>query len=321
MADQQTNSDFLTPTANANDNIDIGKLLQRLMENNSTNNNISPTDQIQQDVATKEYTNRLKDHAQQTPDLILKNLIDQWGQAGGGDTPQKSSATDSNGNMSPVTSPAVTSDAVQTLSGLPGVSQDQTSVSPNNQQPVNIDDQIANIDKQIALNISKRNLSLSQPPDFWQRFGQNFNKMTGGVTQADQLVNMAAGQKIAGQEPLQPKDIGELNAGSYKAALEATGTALTATQQKLTALTDLYGKEEQNKGVIASTLKQESPNQAVLRTSIENTADNMVTHVKNFRNLISNRPTFNTQGINAQAQQTSSMIQQGKVGKYTLVKK
>lgn len=292
----------------------LAQALQKLTQQGGVSNQLTPSQQLTQQVAQKSYTKQLQAHADATPHQILGNLLDQWGANGGTQVPM-SSPTGSN--------PGAAQAQTAQLSPNP-VSQGQATGQPtqqNQQQPQDINEQIDNINKQTALNIANRNLNMSQPPNFWQRFGQNFTKMTGGVTQADQLQNMAAGQKIAGQEPLQPKDVGELNAGSYKAALEATGTALSATQQKLTALTDLYGKEEQNKGLVASALKNESPNQAVLRKSIEDTADNMVTHVKNFRTLISNRPTFNSQGINSQAQQTSAKIEQGKVGKYTLVNK
>lgn len=259
-------------------------------EISSNGSPLAPSQQIMQDVAKKAYTKQLQDHADNVPHPILGALLDRAAQS-------------QNNNQNPIQA-------------------QQPNTQSNNQSspPTDINTQIDNINKQTSLNIAKRNLSMSQPPNFWQRFGQSFAKQTGGITNTDNLANLSAGQKIAGQEPLQPKDIGELNAGSYKAALEATGTALTANQQKLTALTDLYGKEEQNKGIVASTLHNESPNQAVLRTAITNTADNMATHVKNFRDLIANRPTFNAQGLNTQTADIVNKTQQAKVGKYTLLK-
>lgn len=252
---------------------------------------------------------------------VLKNLInniqspeDTSNTQGGMAIAKPSTTQVQNNSTTPVKNKS--NSPLSNILGNKNSSNEDSSAIP---QQNDINSQIDNINKQTALNIAKRNLTMSQPPNFWQRFGQNFAKQTGGVTQADTLSNFAAGQKIAAQEPLQPKDIGELNAGSYKAALEATGTALTATQQKLMAFTDLYGKEEQNKGIVASALKQESHNQGLLRQSITNTADNMVNHVKNFRTLIANRPTFNSQGLNVQTQDIVNKSQQSKVGKYTLV--
>ncbi|MED5830462.1 hypothetical protein VZ231_25545, partial [Enterobacter hormaechei] len=48
--------------------------------------------------------------------------------------------------------------------------------------PLSIDEQIAQINKQSALNVAKANLSASQPPGFFQRFGNNLAKMEGAVT-------------------------------------------------------------------------------------------------------------------------------------------
>lgn len=325
------------------------------MPDNTNQTQIPLSVQLAQQIAQKSYTKQLQAHADNTPHAILGQLLDSWSNQGGtsapnnvpvGSNPEVSAdyvagnpaalggqpgnkgnvngsgggATgtwDSNGDEGKAAIQSVLSSQPQQAPVPTG--QPQSNTQPQPSQPLDINSQIDNINKQTALNIAKRNLSMSQPPNFWQRFGQNFAKQTGGVTQGEQLQNMAAGQKIAAQEPLQPKDIGELNAGSYKAALEATGTALTATQQKLMALTDLYGKEEQNKGVVATALHNESPNQTVLRQSIQDTADNMVNHVKNFRTLIANRPTFNSQGLNSQTQDINNKIQKGKVGKYTLV--
>lgn len=294
----------------------------------------SVSQQLQKQVALKSYTKQLQAHADNTPHPILGVLLDNWAANGGGQVPQNSMSTNTDGSQGSITGPEFAADAAQSVGAGPGTvqqaqppqvkvptGQPQQQAQAQTQQPQDINAQIDAINKQTALNIAKRNLSISQPTNFWQRFGQNFAKMNGGITQADQLQNMAAGQKIAGQELLQPKDIGELNAGSYKSALEATGTALSATQQKLTALTDLYGKEEQNKGLKAEFLHNESPNQSTLRQAITDTADNMVTHTKNFRTLIANRPIFNSEGLNPQTQDIVNKTQQTKVGKYTLVNK
>lgn len=291
-------------------NFDIGSILQGLLQTLNTPQQsgnsqggmsvgVSPSQQIQQDVATKAYTKNLQNHAENTPPQILANLIDQWGQQGGGTVPENNQGATSQ-TQSPDNS--------------------ATSAQQAQQQP-SVDDQIAQINKQAALNIANRNLAISKPQNFTQRFGNTLAKMEGGVTQADQLQNLGAGQKISGAEPLQPKDVGELNANSYKAALDASHNAAAVEQQKIQSFTDLYSKLNETKGVVARTLGNPSGEQDKVLQLAKDSADNLSTHLGNLRQLIKNRPTFNSQGTNPQAQETTKKINQGKVGKYTLVSK
>lgn len=180
--------------------------------------------------------------------------------------------------------------------------------------PPPIDQQIEQINKQAAFNVAKRNLQASQPPNFIQRFGQNLSKMEGGVTQQDQLANMQTIQKIAGAEPLQPKDISEMTAGTYKAGLEATHQALAVEGQKFTALGELYNKLNETKGRINQTLGTASDEQKEVYKSLKITAKNINTHVGNLGELINNRPKFSSKGVNSQTQNKGKMV-----GKYMLV--
>lgn len=290
-------------------NIDLGALIQGLIQAGNTPNQasssqggmaVSPSQQIQQDVATKAYTKSLQTHAENTPPQILANLIDQWGQQGGGTVP---------GVNQGATSQTQTADNTA------------TSAQQTQQQPQNIDDQIAQINKQAALNAAQASLSASKPQGFLQRFGNNLAKMEGGVTQSDRLGDIAVIQKISGAEPLQPKDVGELNANSYKAALDASHNATAVEQEKLRGLTDLYSKLGENRNVIQKGLGQQTDDQSKVLQSAKASADNLSTHLGNLRTLIKNRPTFNSQGANSQSQDTNNKINQGKVGKYTLVSK
>ncbi len=179
------------------------------------------------------------------------------------------------------------------------------------QAPVSIDDQIAQINKQAALNVAQRNLSASKPQGFMQRFSNNIAKMEGAVTQEDLLKNMGLIQKLAGAEPLQPQEIAGLNAGSYKAGLEASHQALATEATKLTALGDLYGKEQPNRNPLEVIQGKESKNQTIIRQNMENAAENITNHLKNIRTMIDNRPTFSSKGVNTKAQETSNIIKAG----------
>lgn len=179
------------------------------------------------------------------------------------------------------------------------------------QQPLSMQDQINQLNQQAALNIAKRNVQASQPQNFMQRFSQNFTKMTGGVTQADQLVNMGTIQKLAAAEPIQPKDVADLNAKSYAAAMDAAHNGVTAEASKLAGLEDLYGKEQPNRSPIDAMLGRESKNQTLIRQNIEKSAENITNHLSNLRTLVANRPTFSAQGVDKQAQNISKMIEGG----------
>lgn len=189
----------------------------------------------------------------------------------------------------------------------------QNLVNPNGQQqqtqPQSIDDQIANINKQAQLNLAQRNLAESKPPDFLQRFSQQFAKMSGGVTQADQLGNIETMQKIAGGEPLQPKDVGELNARTYGAALDATHQSAALEAQKLPQLLDLYGKLNLTKGIPANIGGTTSTDQRKTLMAIRTAGQSLNTHIENLGTLINNRPTFSSKGMDKQAQQTSNRIE------------
>lgn len=255
-----------------------------------TNPQPSPSQQIMQDVATKAYTKNLQTDAESTPPQILAHLIDQWGQQGGGEVPGVN----------------------QGMTGQPNAAPAEQSAAPA--EPPSIDQQIEQINKQAALNVAKRNLQASQPPNFMQRFGQNLAKMEGGITQADQLANMQTIQKIAGAEPLQPKDISEMTAGTYKAGLEATHQALAVEGQKFTALGELYNKLNETKGRINQTLGTASDEQKEVYKSLKITAKNINTHVGNLGELINNRPKFSSKGVSSQTQNKGNMV-----GKYTIV--
>ncbi len=193
----------------------------------------------------------------------------------------------------------------------------QISQPGQSQQPQSIDDQIAQINKQAALNVAKAGLSASQPQGFLQRFGNNLTKMEGGVTQEDRLKDLATIQKISGNEPLQPKDVATLNSGSYTAALTASHEAVATEATKLNSLTELYGKLGDIRNPIQKGLGQQTDDQAKVLKIAQAAADNLSTHLGNLHTLVSHRPTFNSQG----AQKTTEKINQGKVGKYTLVSK
>lgn len=187
----------------------------------------------------------------------------------------------------------------------------QTQNQKSNQQKeqqLSIDDQISDINKQAQLNLANNNLAQSKAPDFLQRFSQNFTKITGGVTQGEQLQNIGAIQKIAGSEPLQPKDVGELNANSYKAALEATNQSATLESDKIKSLVDLYSKLDANRSVVQKTLGQTSDDQNKVLFNLQMAGKNFNNHINNLSTLLKNRPTFSNKGINKQAQQTDTSI-------------
>lgn len=307
------NNQFSMPVANQGQGINLQQLIGGLLQAggqgmnaasnfvNPQQNQPSPTQQIQQDSAIKSYTKGVQAHADNTPPQILASLIDQWGQQGGG----KASGVNQ----------GVTPQAM-----VPAAQSVATSAQQAQQvQPPSIDDQITQAQEQAKLNVAQRISQMSKSPNFMQRFSQNFTKETGGVTQADQLQNIAAIQKIAGGEPLQTKDVQDLNVGSYKAALDASHNAAAVEQEKLNSLTNLYGKLGENRNFAQKTLGQQTADQSKILDVAKASADNLSTHLSNLRTLITNRPTFSSKGQNPQAQATTDKINQGKVGKYTLV--
>lgn len=306
---------------------DVGSLIQKLLSSvgayaatqnggSSGSNNqsqVPPSQQIMQDVATKAYTKQLQAHADSVPHPVLGALLDNWSANGGTQAPQ---------NVPQGSSPEMNADAAQSISAGPGTVQPQIQIPTGqpqsgqaqpsqDQQPVSIDDQIANINKQAALNVAKKNLISSQPQSFMQRFNQQFTKMSGGQTQAEDLANRGLIQKMAGAEPIQPKDVADLNARSYTAAMDAAHNGITAEAQKLTGLEDLYGKEQPNRNILDIAMGRESANQSLIRKNIENSAENISNHLKNLRTLVTNRPAFSSQGMNSQAQSLSNKISEG----------
>lgn len=183
--------------------------------------------------------------------------------------------------------------------------------------PPSIDDQISTINKQAQLNLAKQNLAQSKPPDFLQRFNQQFTKMAGGQTQGETLTNIEAMQKIAGGEPLQQKDVGDLNANTYHAALEATNQSASLEAQKLPALIDLYGKLQATRGIGPAITGTASAEQNKVISALSLAGQNLNTHIANLSTLIKNRPTFTSKGMNSPAQDTMAKVKQGQVGKYS----
>lgn len=270
---------------------------------------VAPSQQIMQDVATKAYTKNMQQHAESTPPQILAKLIDSWGQQGGGQVPETNQGASSN-NMIPPETPA---GALRPIVVGPQQAQQSQSNQPQKAkaEPMSVDQQIEQINKQSALNVTKRNFSMSKDPNFMQRFNQNFTKMTGGVTQAEQLTNMGTIQKIAGAEPLQNKDIADLTAGTYKAGIEATHQALAVEGQRFTGLEELYSKLDTTKGRINQALATPSDEQKTVYKSLQATAKNINTHVSNLGMLINNRPKFSNQGVDVQAKNTADKVRDG----------
>lgn len=205
-------------------------------------------------------------------------------------------------------------------------SQNQQSSQPNiqNKKPMSVKDYISNVNQQASLNVAKRNLQASEPPNWMERFSQNFTKMTGGVTQADQLANMQTMQKIAGSEPIQPETVANLNKDTYVAAIGATKDAISTIGQTIAPLTDLYGKLNETKGRINQMFNTPSDEQKQVLGSLREKVKSLNTHIGNLDTLGTNKPTFTSQGTNPQstnpqAQDINNKIQQKKIGKYTLV--
>lgn len=260
---------------------------------NPQQNQPSASQQIQQNVATKVYTKSLQAHADNTPTQILASLIDQW-------------------------NPNASGNSQTTNAQTPNPQQVDTSDQKTSSQSPSIDDQISQINKQATLNVANKNLQTSQSPKgLLDQFGQNVRDLS-GITAARNTSNEAV-QKIAGGEPLQPKDVSEMTAGVYKAGLEATHQAAATSAAALAPLVDLLGKQESSKGLVAKYTNKFSPEQEKTVQAIEAHADNLSIQLKNLRTLASNTPKFNSQGVSQTAQATTNKINQGKVGKYTLV--
>lgn len=177
--------------------------------------------------------------------------------------------------------------------------------------------------KQANLLLSQQALKEAQPRTWMQSFRDNFAKMSNGVTQADRLANLAAGQKIAGGEQLQPKDLATLTSDQWKAGLDATKTSLTAEAQNLSNLVDLHGKLENTKGRINQIFGNPSDDQKKVIGKINESYGNVGTLINSIGTFANNPPKFNGAGqINPQTQSIVNNIEQGKkVGKYTLVSK
>lgn len=191
------------------------------------------------------------------------------------------------------------------------ITGNDSTQTPVKQPQLSIDDQISQINKQAALNVANRNLTASNPPGFLQKFSQNLSKMEGGITPNDQIQNLQGIQKISASEPLQPKDIADFTAGTYKAGLEATHQALAVEGQKFNNLQDLYGKLNETKGRINQALAAPSEEQKTVYKALQTTAKNINTHVANLGTLINNRPKFSSTGISSQAQDTANKIKDG----------
>lgn len=174
---------------------------------------------------------------------------------------------------------------------------------PQQPQTSSIPDNINQLNQKTAYNTALKAYQSSLPQNFMQRFSQNFTKMTGGVTQADQLANSQAIQKIAGAEPIQPEDVAKMNIEARKAALEASSQAISADTNKMTAYTDLIPKLEADKGWWAKANAAPSQDQKNLISGMATTAKDLNQRLLNHDTLINN--------INPSAQQTSNKIQQG----------
>lgn len=206
-------------------------------------------------------------------------------------------------------------DPTQILAGLAAMAQHtggNQQTQPTQQQPQpSVDDQIASINKQSQLALANKTNSMANQNNFWSRFTDNVNSMEGGVTQANKLQNIEAMQKIAGGEPLQPKDVAEFNAGTYKAALEASHQAATVEATKLPALIDLYGKLQATRGFAAGVTGTASKEQNQVISALSTASSNLNSHISNLQTLINNRPTFSSKGIDKQSQTTANKIQEG----------
>lgn len=213
--------------------------------------------------------------------------------------------------------PSQQSDPTQVLAGLAamamkqqGQTQQQPALVQQQQSQPSIDDQIANINKQAQLNVASKNLQQSQSPQgLLDKFGQNVRDLS-GLTAARNASNEIV-QKTAAGEPIQPKDVADLNANTYKAALEASHNAATAEATKLPALVDLYGKLQATRGFGATITGTASKDQQSVLNALKTAGTNFGNHVDNLQTLINNRPKFTSKGIDNQAQGTVSKIQEG----------
>jgi len=304
---------------------------------------LSPSQQINMDAATKMLKKNADMHAANTPIPILQNHVDTLG------------GTNAPANIQiptgkPAAQPTQTQPQVQVPTGNPqgynrsrpnvqvptGQTQNTQRVTqnpsmymkdpykvpagvnpaPQQNAPAPIQataepDQTQANYKQANLLLSQQALREAQPRTWLQSFQDNFLKMSGGVTQADRLANLATGQKIAGGEQLQPKDIATLTSDQWRAGLDATKTSLTAEAQNLSNLIDLHGKLEQTKGKWNQIWGNPSEDQKKVVGRINESYKNIGNLVNNVQTLTNQAPQFSGGGVNSQASNIDSKLQNG----------
>lgn len=277
---------------------DIGKWLQDVVQKlNTPNNNnssqggmaIHPVQQAAIDAAvskTKKLTNDAIDMAGKHGVDVAKHIVDINSNFGG-QQPQPLDVNSLNTNSIP---------------------------TPNNSS------QSIDAQSQINNNILNRLLQASKGTTFLQRFSDNLAKMEGGVTQSDQLNNLAniqrlaAGQpaeiavplaqaaelnqRIAGAEPIQPKDIAELNRQTYSATIQAANDAWERNTNEIKTMQEQYkslqeGRSGWSKGVGGQTKQMKDLQQTIIAKMKQNQQhlSNMQTLFKNPPNAVSENPS------------------------------
>ena len=322
MADTQTqtNSDFLTP--NSNDNVDVGSLLQKLIAsvNNSAQNGsggfngTSPSNQTSEQILHPVQQAALDGAVSET-----KKMAAEATRAGG--PAAATHIVNQFGGGSPVPGGNGASGSFQMPTGQTQPSSNaSTQPSVNQQQPVDVSSVKATPDEgqtptqyqQANKLLQQQALQEAQPKNWLQRFTDQFNQRTGGITQADRIANMQAMQKIVGGEQLQPKDIATFNSEQWRAGLDATKSSLAAEAQNMSNLVDLHSKLEATKGRPHQLLGWPSDDQNKVVGKINESYDNVGTLIGNIKSFTDNPPKFSGAGvINPQAANLSNKIQSG----------
>jgi len=231
------------------------------------------------------------------PQQILQKILPQ-GQAqpsvfSGGGNPAGGASGSWGGNNTQVQSKPPVQNAPQ-----PQAKQNALTAQPS----------IQSLNDKTAFNVASQNEKESEPKNFFERWQQQFQKMSGGMTQADRLSNLGAMQKLAGAEPLQKKDVSEMTAGTYRAAIDGASKLVDADSSKFKDLTSMYGQMNETKGFPNKALSLPSDEQKQVMDSLRQTAQRLNNHLKNMGTLLDNRPSFNTQGVNANQENIKDKI-------------